>query len=241
MGAAASLVVSPSIVYTSCRMLKPPLSFALGVLLPAILEATHIAADEALHSKGSFLLSDEVSQVFHWRVESFAIRSYSLNCGGPFNHVIDGIRRLFTPWSSSLSGRMVHDVAVAFIRDPDTLDLTYLLMSKGHKGDMTVSVFKSMEELDISGKPKVFGAPKRGWWKAKSKSKSLVVRDFVEMCASVAPEYQPVSNNCHHMTKELWNCHCERVAKVGIASRKIVFPRGVCKSYSDIASQKAAV
>lgn len=229
MGVAASVLIPTCVVSTSCFIITSHACVLLGCILPVTCEVIHVVTDNALRSEGKLSIDDDIAAVSHWRIVQFGIRSYSLNCCGRWNHVLDILRRILAPWSSSFSGAMVHDILVAGIQDPDSNEELFVILGKAHNGDLSVEICQNIDEVDMKGKPTVFGQPKNGWWKLNAKEPFVALTDILDIFSKLPAVYQPVSNNCHHFTKELWNWFAQEMKEKGIKERFIHFPRGRCQ------------
>ena len=225
MGLAASVLAPSCLVGTGLCLLNGNVPMLLGCFLPFACELAHVITDEALMSEGKLSIDDKIADVAHWNIVQFGIRSYSLNCCGRWNPFLDTLRLILAPCAASFSGRMIHDVVVAFICDQESGSEALLLLCRAHNGDLDISLCQTVEEVDIKGKPEIFGIPKRGWWKAQTDSPVMRVGDLVQKCLGIPAKYQPVSNNCHHFAKELWNWHAEKLSEEGSTIRRMRLPR----------------
>lgn len=186
-------------------------NFSISLLLPLTCEVAHNIAGRLLYSEGNLKIEGEIHNALNWTVVEFGIRCFSLNFCGKFNHLFDTLRRCLAPFSAGRSGRMIHDVVVVHIEDSQTGYQAFVLFSKTHNGDMEVKYCRDLNEVDDKGRPRVFGRPPCGWWKQRTKSRSLILKDVLEEFMRIPAQYQPVTNNCHHFSKDLWNWHDARL------------------------------
>lgn len=239
MGIAASVLIPTCAVSTSCLFVTSQRNILLGCLLPIACELVHVVSDAALRSEGKLYVDETIAEAAQWRVVQFGIRSYSLNCCGRWNPVLDVCRKILAPWSTSFSGAMVHDVIVAVVQDPVSKEERFILLSKGHHGHLSIQTCQDFDEVDMRGKPKIFGQPKRGWWKIVAKDTCLCLQDIIDLLVPLRAVYQPVSNNCHHFSKELWNGFALKMKEKGYKEKLIRFPRGRPQRLSSFHSQKS--
>eukprot|EP00210_Caulerpa_lentillifera_P001864 g1793.t1 len=213
MGANASFMSPSCFIGTGFCLALANIS-RMSFLLPLACELAHKLTGQLLYSEGNLEIEPEIHDVLNWNIVEFGIRCFSLNFCGKLNHIFDTIRRCLAPVSAGRSGRMVHDVIVARIEDKETKSQALVLFSKTHIGNLEVKFCRDLDEADYKGKPRVFGRPQLGWWKQRMNSHSLILKDVLEICHNIPAEYQPITNNCHHFSNNMWNWHDEKIKGV---------------------------